>query len=382
MSAGRTCVIDVASGGGERRVILDAFCGVGWGEAARQLGLSEVGIDTDPSVCATRAAAGLLTVRADVASFPLDHLAGRVTGLIASPPCGDWSRAGKRAGLGGKTGGLVHEVMRFARALRPEWIACEQVPDVLHIWRMFAEELRAMGYSAWCGELDAASYGVPQNRWRAILLASRVRRAEPPAPTHSRTGHDDLFGAGLARWVSMEDALGLDTRGFLVETMTGSAVPSGNYMDPAAKPARTVCGARLPRWCYTGSQTTLAGGRRRYRRSTDRPAAVVDSKADEWYLAHPGRSYDNPPKRRSARQPAPTVALGHNITSWNMEGPGDNKVPLTLADMAVLQDFAPDFPFQGNKSQVSRQIGNAVPVGLARAILAAITGADADRRLA
>jgi DNA (cytosine-5)-methyltransferase 1 len=156
-------------------MILDLFSGgaSGWCHAARALGMDPVGIELDASACALRAATGLATIRADVSTYPLDHLP-EVTGLIGSPPCPDFSAAGKRAGLKGKSGPLVYEPLRWARALRPEWIACEQVKEVLPIWRQTADELRTMGYSAWCGVLDAASYGTPQHRRRAILMAWAV----------------------------------------------------------------------------------------------------------------------------------------------------------------------------------------------------------------
>lgn len=73
----------------------------------------------------------------------------------------------------------------------------EEVPDVLPLWRQYAAILRAWGFSMWTGILNAADYGVPQTRKRAILLASRVRTAEPPAPTHARAAEpESLFGPG------------------------------------------------------------------------------------------------------------------------------------------------------------------------------------------
>ena len=77
---------------------------------------------------------------------------------------------------------------------------------MLPLWQVYAAELRKMGYSAWCGKLNSADYGVPQTRERAILIASRVRRVSCPPPTHydPRKG-DQLFGE---RWVSMAAALG------------------------------------------------------------------------------------------------------------------------------------------------------------------------------
>ncbi|MDV6290290.1 DNA cytosine methyltransferase [Streptomyces sp. UP1A-1] len=96
--------------------------------------------------------------------------------------------------------------MRWHYDLRPEWIAMEEVPAVLPLWRQYARILTAWGYSVWCGVLNAADYGLGQARRRAVLIASRVRRVGRPEATHydPRKG-DQLWGEP---WVTMADALG------------------------------------------------------------------------------------------------------------------------------------------------------------------------------
>lgn len=84
-------------------MIVDLFAGPdGWGEGARALGIADiVGIEKDADACATNRAAGGLVVQADVETYPLERFHGRTTGLIASPPCPDFSSAGKGAGIDG-----------------------------------------------------------------------------------------------------------------------------------------------------------------------------------------------------------------------------------------------------------------------------------------
>ena len=83
-------------------VIVDLFAGAGgWDEAVRHLQLGPVaGIELDPVVGATRTAAGHATIRADVAGYPTGPFAGRVKGLIASPPCQPFSVAARHRARG------------------------------------------------------------------------------------------------------------------------------------------------------------------------------------------------------------------------------------------------------------------------------------------
>ena len=209
--------------------IIDLFAGPGgWDEGLRMIGRTDVlGIEWDESACLTAEAAGHKRLRADVAALnPRDYIGAE--GLIASPPCQAWSLAGKRGGEEDRAAcheladrmaagddstdwrdwtddrsPLVCQPVRWARELRPEWIALEEVPAVLGLWEHMARIFRSWGYSVWVGTLLAADYGVPQTRKRAILIASRVRKVHRPTPTHSRI--PSMLTAG---WVSMADAIG------------------------------------------------------------------------------------------------------------------------------------------------------------------------------
>lgn len=213
-------------------MLVDLFAGPGgWDVAAREVEGTLVGVEYDPLVCRTRVLAGHRTLLADVRELPLDPFRGRVRGLIASPPCYAFSAAGPRRGwkdserllahangcLAGwadygrdgwhePSSPLVLEVLRWALALEPEWIACEQVPAVLPLWEMFAQVLEAYGWYCWTGILNAADFGVPQTRKRAFLLASQSFVPSAPAATHSRDPEKSLLP--LLPWVSMADIFG------------------------------------------------------------------------------------------------------------------------------------------------------------------------------
>lgn len=229
-------------------MILDLFAGPGgWDEGLKMRGRTDViGAEIDEWACATATAAGherLFHRKADVYGLKPDRFAG-VEGLIASTPCQGFSPAGLKAGIGdmgivrdlisGMAQGIdrraevffdiadlrsIHmvEPLRFAMELRPRWVACEQVPAVLPLWELTAEALRAIGYQTWTGVLSSERYGVPQTRRRAFLLAHLDRQPAPPVATHSAyyPGDPTRLDAGVERWVSMSDALGVEDDGRL-----------------------------------------------------------------------------------------------------------------------------------------------------------------------
>jgi DNA (cytosine-5)-methyltransferase 1 len=397
-------------------VILDLFAGPGgWSEGLRTLGAEDVGVELDTAACATRSAAGHRTICADVTIL---HPPSELVGLIASPPCTAFSTAGTKDGHGllgelceHATDGrweamrdehpadvwLPLEVGRWWEAAWPEWVACEQVPACLPIWQAYAERFAELGYSAWAGVVNAADYGVPQIRKRAVLLASRTREPHPPVKSH---------GPGEERpWVTMAEALGW---------------PRDALVGFARKDDR-------------GDSPT--GYRERDLRSADEPAFTVTEKVRSWKLDRRAAYVDGAPTIRlvdADTEPSPTVtgnAIGHGVWQWrrnDQTGPPENPewplerpattiagrllVPdpgananrfndstksrndgyrVTTEEAAILQGFPADYPWRAEwpalsaqlsfgfgpeyermvRTTIARQIGNAVPPPLAAALL-------------
>jgi DNA (cytosine-5)-methyltransferase 1 len=253
--------------------IVDLFAGAGgWDEGLRELGYRTVGIDVDHWACATARAAGHERIEADVAALDPEEFAP-VWGLLGSPPCQAYTNSGKKLGRLDKphVTACAHELaaghdtraehlaacrdprslltvepLRWAIALRPRWLALEQVPAVLELWSLFAGLLAAHGYKATAGVLSSERYGLPQVRKRAFLVASRDGAAELPAPTHRsynlrRSGEVREDERDLLPWVSMADALGW-ARDAIVCTnnQTGSGRRPRGIVRPTGRPSVTI----------------------------------------------------------------------------------------------------------------------------------------------
>lgn len=316
-------------------MILELFAGSGGASLGIHRALPDeyvLGVEYDRDACATRAAAGLATLRADVAQLPTAPFVGKVSGTWSSSPCPMYSSAGKGSGvkmIGVLVEGitrilrgddcraeirdriapemativraewdkkakpitpaqvqreatrrtneacLVLEPARFAHDLRPEWVACEQVPAVLPLWVAMGHGLERLGYGWWAGTLDTADYGVAQNRTRAILMARHGVSVRPPAPTHcdQRRG-GSLFG--LPRWISMAERLGWGmTDKPMMTVATGHLDPAG----VGGSGARATLAKERGGAGSLSVKTRGRNGRERDEFSADQPAQTVTGAA-------------------------------------------------------------------------------------------------------
>ncbi|MFF9271101.1 DNA cytosine methyltransferase [Streptomyces rochei] len=354
-------------------MIVDLFAGPrGWSEGLRLLGLADIGLELDTAACRTAHAAGHVTIQCDVTQYPTAPFRGRVKGKISSPVCTPFSAAGKQDGItdlplvhqavhdlahgrdtrDGIKGAcqdaesvLAAEPMRWLYDLRPEWVCMEQVPGVLPLWRQYAGILRGWGYSTWTGVLNAADYGVPQTRRRAILIASRACPVSAPEPTHTENPADGLFGQRLQPWVTMADALGLppavvvNTRGERPKNRRGRAAGGNEF-------------------------------------SADGPCQALTGRARSWKLRS-GQGWKLPTGEVDRYERAlgePSFTITGSAISCKWVGDGIEERNLALEEAAVLQSFRANRLWHGTRTAQFRQVGNAVPPLLAAHVVSVATG--------
>lgn len=368
----------LVAGAAVQSTVVDLFAGAGgWGEALLALGHRAVGVESDKWACATARSAGHAYLQADVSGLDPGEFAP-VWGLVASPPCQAYSVCGKHLGRFDKAvvaacarelaaghdtravrlgecrdprSLLTVEPLRWALALRPRWVAFEQVPAVLELWELVAGLLGRHGYHTTTGLLDAERYGVPQTRKRAFLLASLDGPVCLPLPTHrsyrARRREVPEGELGLLPWVSMADALGWEHDGVL----------------------------------WTNNQTHSGERPRGLCRSLTLPAFTVDTASGSWTVAPaPGTGKrGRTPRRRCGRECPHAWSCTHHPgstrTSGNRQGHYLNRreragARITAVQTAAFQGFRDSYPWEGSRSQQFRQIGNAVCPPLARLVLA------------
>lgn len=253
--------------------------------------------------------------------------------LIAGPPCQGFSTLGRQDPLDVRNG-LALEVPRWAAASGARVVVIENVPPFLASpqWRELADGLEAMGYAIDTWILDAVEHGTPQLRRRAFTIASKVGPIAMPRASAQRTTAGDI----LARPIVADDPLHTwpTPKGIAAERIA-IIPPKGDKRDVMRK-APHLC---PPSWAKVGCQATDVWGRI----DPEQPVNTVRC------------TFQNPSKGRYLH-------------------PTEDRC-LSLREGARLQGVPDDWTFVGKPYPVARQIGNGVPIPLARVVAMAVRDA-------
>jgi len=357
-------------------------------------------IEWDKDAAATLAAAGFPAVCGDVRDLSL--YAGLDPDLVwSSFPCQCWSSAGKRLGPEDERNGWPWTVDAID-AMIPRWFIAENVTGLLthrggceshclgpeecpraYFDLVILAQLRER--FAWVGfrVLNASSFGVPQHRRRVIIIAG-PHAIEWPEPTHGKpSGQCDLFGRSLLPWATVGEALGLGGTVAVGRSMAGDPKHPATSTD---EPIATL-GTNGNTYSIQGSRV-IGGGTRghgmaewRPRDCTDEPGPCVNAMQGSTagiYVEY-RRGRDGGARYEGHGVDEPSCALRGSPGGSSqpfLSGNATERRRLTVQECAILQDFPPDHPWQGNKQSQYRQVGNAVPPTLARVVVEAVIKAD------
>lgn len=134
---------------------------------------------------------------------------GALDVLAGGPPCQGFSINAPERFLSDPRNKLFKDYLRFLEEFEPKAFLFENVPGLLSlddgkVFRQILSEFDEHGYHVTQKILFAAHYGVPQERWRLILLGSRFSPIAPPEPTHYATGRANFRGGGTYLDVSAQ----------------------------------------------------------------------------------------------------------------------------------------------------------------------------------
>ncbi len=362
----------------DRPLAVDLFCCGG----GLSLGLEEsgfgviLGVDIDEYAVEThRAHFGGVSLRADLSdcdeiSSILDAFEGVEVSLVAgSPPCQPFSRAGSSKIRSLVQRGVRSEeddrrdlwkgFLRIVEGLRPAAVLMENVPDLVSgdnsiVFRKIVEALEYTGYDVYTCIVPSWQYGAPQHRHRVFIVG--VRAGTPfswPKP-------------------SRKDKPGVE------EAISDlPAITAGEVNDGLPYGRKGEATTALQRWFRKG-QPQGRGGRvyDHFARSVrkDDLQAFRLMKSNTRYSDLPAHlrryttdHFDDKYKRLDPKKPSRTITAHIARDGYWYIHPTDHRT-LTMREAARIQTFPDRFRFAGTPSHSFRQIGEAVPPLVARAI--------------
>lgn len=331
----------------------DTFCGAGGlSTGLEQAGIKVVGaVDHDTDAIGTYALAHPTTRvwRGDVEIPPYEQYRG-VDILAGGPPCQPYSVHGKQAGEGDPRDGFP-AFFRILDRLKPRAVLIENVPNLLRQrWLdylyAFLSALHRRGYETQHGGLDAACFGVPQRRERLFILAwkGNLEFWQYPWPERTHSEHPTVAGPlNLKPWVTVRKALA---------TIRPIGPPNGASVYYAKAP---ILRPRL-------ENSLIVNGKGRVL-DPDRPSLTIAAETSG-NGCHILDADDTLRRYHAELINAFVLDAPLPIRSGQVDGVRR----LTYLECARLQTFPDGYPFHGSPSSVYRQIGNAVPPLLARAV--------------
>lgn len=329
--------------------VIDFFCGCGGTSAGlRSAGMNIVaGIDFDPKAIQTYTAN---FPESQVIQKDIRLISESEIGLIikkkcrhsklifsACAPCQPFSRQNRFRSPTDQRVSLLDELHRFVKRFLPDYILLENVPGIQKVsngpFSNFLKLLKSLDYNVSYSVLNAANYGVPQNRRRLVLLAARGHSIKLPEPE---------YGEGLKPYRVVRDAISKyppiehGSRSTSVQDHEAARLTDLLYRRISAlKPGqnRNSWPPELRLKCHAGisGHTDVYG-----RLDWDKPAVTLTTKCI-------------------------------SLSNGRFGHPCQNRA-LSVREAAALQTFPEDFQFIGSIWEKGRQIGNAVPVLFAKAL--------------
>ena len=281
----------------------------------------------------------------------LDKNKIKIDVLVGGPPCQGFSLAGKRE-EDDKRNLLYSAMVKTARLLKPKVVVLENVPGMLTLYnglgkqRIF-DDFTGLGYRMSVKVLYAPDYGVPQIRKRAIFvgLLNECKDFEYPLPLFEK---ESYVTCGEA--ISDLPSLIGDTDYSLNKVRDYLSEPVSKYQNEMREHSRFV----YNHYPTKHSQKTI-----------DNIAKIPDGGNYKDLPTEEAKKfkYHESLHRYASDKPSLTIDTGHR-THFHYKY---NRIP-TVRECARLQSFPDDFIFTGSKQHQYKQVGNAVPPLLGKAV--------------
>lgn len=279
------------------------------------------------------------------------YIGDRVIHLVAGgPPCQGFSTIGK-GDPSDKKNSLFQHFVRIVGILRPKFVLFENVTGLVAkknemVLQSIIKSFEDIGFNLNIKVLESQHYGVPQKRKRTLIVG---------------------FQKGLS-FTFPRPEFDTEFEGLIVpaKTLGGALLELKNYHEGLKDedPLDNIEDAFLKKELDRERLMCIPeGGCIRYKADEDKYLPEHLKLKIDWNKTKEGRLRENQYHRLSMSRPAPTI----NTENHHYYHPREHR-KFTLRELATLQSFPLNYQFMGRNVAIKRQIGNAVPPLMGKAI--------------
>lgn len=339
--------------------VIDLFAGVGGLSLGFEMAGFEVALanEFDPSIAEAyeKNRPGTKMIVEDITALPVDETfgpyEGKVTAVIGGPPCQGFSQKGSRKSINDPRNFLFRYYFEVVKRVKPKYFVIENVPNLLtteggYFKGEIIELFSGIGYAVSCGVLCAADFGVPQDRRRTCILG-KLGATEPISLPNPNGVHTTVWDA-ISDLSYLESGEGTEEQGY-------RCVPQSDYQRMLRAGSDELCNHVATRH----SKVTLE------RLEMIAPECGKEMLPEEH---HTKSIYSGTWCRMKKDGIAKTITTRYDTpSSGEFTHPYLNRA-ITTREAARIQSFPDTFHFYGSKSSQMKQVGNAVPPLLGKAI--------------
>ena len=339
--------------------VIDLFAGVGGLSLGFEMAGFEVALanEFDPSIAEAykKNRPGTKMIVEDITKLPVDETfgpyEGKVTAVIGGPPCQGFSQKGSRKSINDPRNFLFRYYFEVVKRVKPKYFVIENVPNLLtteggYFKGEIIELFSGIGYAVSCGVLRAADFGVPQDRRRTCILG-KLGATEPISLPKPNGVHTTVWDA-ISDLSYLESGEGTEEQGY-------RCVPQSDYQ----------------RMLRAGSDELRNHVATRHSKVTLERLEMIAPECGKEMLPeehHTKSIYSGTWCRMKKDGIAKTITTRYDTpSSGEFTHPYLNRA-ITTREAARIQSFPDTFHFYGSKSSQMKQVGNAVPPLLGKAI--------------
>ena len=347
-------------------------------------------------------------VLGDIKDIPSSDIPNNPDVVIGGFPCQGFSINNKKRSMDDERNHLYKEMLRIIKDKKPKYFVAENVKGILslekgEVIKLIVNDFKKIGYDVDYKLLTASDYGVPQNRQRVFIIGNRINKENPyPKVTHynpnlKKNQQLNLLDNDLKPYVTAKEVL----EHLSNVRISYDPIKVGNkyvYNHIArTNVAETFWGRK-----YKVNQHDICDYLKEARNKSEWSTQKIDEyfgyrhtaghwfrkdnnsgsipNPEDWWELKKLLKFDNKYDKAVTTLEEKTITFEQSLRIANWDTPSDTitatgteihpnkKRRISVREAAILQTFPDNFKFEGSMGSMYKQIGNAVPVDLAKLV--------------